>query len=283
VPVWKALVLGLTQGLSEFLPISSSGHLILVPWLFHWTDVLQDASANKTFDVALHMGTLAAVIVYFRRDIVRLLGSALTSLRHRRIDGPDERLVWLVLLATIPAALAGALGESFFEDKAGQPWVIAIALGAFGLVMLAADRLQRLDRRITDLTFRDAAAVGVAQALALVPGVSRSGVTITTGVALRQTRETAARFSFLLSIPVIGGAGLYKGLKLLSDGAGSISAASFIVGIAASAVSGFFAVAALLRFLERRSLVPFVVYRLVMAAFVLTLIVTGVRGATLPG
>lgn len=254
-----------------------------MPWLLGWTQVLEDPAVNKTFDVALHIGTLAAVVVYFAPDLWRLLGALGSSIRHRRIESSDERLVWLLLAATVPAALLGVAFESFFERKAGQPWVIAIALAVFGLVMAVIDRLKGR-RELDDLRGRDALVVGAAQAGALVPGVSRSGITITAAVALGLTRETAARFSFLLSIPVIAGAGAFKGLKLVKDGFPSqIGPGSFALGIVASALSGFLAVAVLLRYLRRGSLTPFVIYRLVVGAGVLLVIATGFRHATLPG
>ena len=262
----QALILGVTQGLTEFIPVSSSGHLILVPWALGWTAMLRDADVTKTFDVALHMGTLLAVVVYFAPDLWRL--------RRQR------RLLVLLLVATVPAGLFGVLLEDLFE-RATQPWVIAVALTAFGAVMLVADRRARKEREIDDLEMTDAVVVGAAQALALVPGVSRSGVTISAGIALRQSRETAARFSFLLSIPVITGAGLKKGVDLVSHGFPStIGPGAFAIGIAASAVSGFAAVALMLSYLKRGSLTVFVAYRWLAAAVVLALIISGARPAT---
>ena len=277
-------MLGLTQGLTEFLPISSSGHLVLVPWAAGWSSVLADPSTKKAFDVALHMGTLAAVVVVLWPDVRRLVVALLTSIGRRRVASADARLAWLIVLATIPAAVAGAVFEDFVEREASQPWVIGLTLAVFGLVMLVADRGARGRRGVDDLRWRDAVVVGLAQAAALIPGVSRSGATMTAGIALAQSRETAARFSFLLSIPVIAGAGLYKGVDLLRDGFPEhIGPAAFAIGIGASAASGFAAVSGLLRFLRRGSLVPFVIYRGAAAAAVLLLVVTGIRDATLPG
>ena len=222
--------------------------------------------------------------IYFAGDVARLVRAAVSSLRGRRIETDEQRLAWLVAVATVPAAVLGIGLEGFFETTASQPWVIAIALALFGAVMLAVDRRPEHGRGLSDLRVRDAVTVGLAQAAALVPGVSRSGATITAGRALRQSRETAARFSFLLSIPVIAGAGVAKGYDLLSEGVPAlIGAREFAIGIAASGVSGFAAVVGLLRLLQRRSLVGFVVYRFFVGAVVLAVIAAGIRRATLPG
>lgn len=251
-----------------------------MPWALGWDLALGDASVKKTFDVALHMGTLAAVVVFFAPELARLAAAAARSIRRRSLAAADARLAWLVVVATLPAAVLGAAFESFFE-KAGQPWLIAIALAVFGLVMLVADRRPG-PRLLEDLQLRDALAVGFAQALALVPGVSRSGATITAGVALSQTRATAARFSFLLSVPVIAGAGAYKGIDLLGHGfPPAIGPGAFAIGIAASAASGFVAVSGLIRMLQRTSLTSFVAYRILAALTALALIATPSRGATL--
>jgi undecaprenyl-diphosphatase len=280
--VLQAIVLGIVQGLTEFAPVSSSGHLILVPWAAHW-GILHREHLNKTFDVALHVGTFVGAVAYFWRDIVRYFGAWLRSIARRSIASVDERVGWFLVIGTIPGALAGALGEDLIESKLGQPWLIAVMLAVFGLLLYVVDRKAKQNRDIHSLRFADVAVIGIAQALALQPGVSRSGVTITAARARGLNRESAARFSFLLALPIIGGAGLFKGLKLLT-GSEHIPpgfAAPFVWGMVASGVSGFLVIWALLSYLRRRSFAPFVFYRLAAAAFVLTLIATGVRSATI--
>jgi undecaprenyl-diphosphatase len=275
-------VLGIVQGLTEFAPVSSSGHLILVPWLFHWS-ILTNESLNKTFDVALHMGTFAGAVAYFWRDIAKYLAAWVRSIRRRSVASTDERLAWCLVIGTIPGALAGALFENVIEEKLGQPWLIAVMLVAFGVVLYAVDRRTRQTREVRDLRLGGAVFIGLAQAAALQPGVSRSGVTITAGRALGLNRESAARFSFLLSLPIIGGAGTYKGLKLLT-GAEHIPAGfggAFLWGVIASAVSGFLVIWGLLSYLRRHDFAPFVLYRLAAAGLVFTIIATGVRSATI--
>jgi undecaprenyl-diphosphatase len=277
---WQALVLGVVQGATELLPISSSGHLILVPWLADWRYLETHESFNKTFDVALHLGTLAAVAAYFRADIVRYVTAWLGSLRRRTIAGPDERIAWTVFAATIPAGLAGALGESVIEEKLGEPWQIAILLAVFGIVLWLADRLPQR-RSLEGLGVRAGLAVGVAQVLALVPGVSRSGVTITAGRLAQLDRDAAARFSFLLAVPVILGAVLYKGAKdVVLDPLPAGSVGPFVVGTLAAAAVGLVVIDLLLGYVRRHDYSPFVVYRLAVAAFVLILIAAGARDAT---
>ena len=214
---WQALVLGTVQGITEFLPISSSGHLILVPWLFNWHYLGDHPSFNKTFDVSLHLGTLIAVVVYFHSELWILLKAWAGSLRRRSISTPDERLGWFILVATIPAALAGALGESFFERELGQPWQIAIFMAAGALLLGFADRTA-VTRKMEQLGLGTAFAVGVAQVLALMPGVSRSGITISAGRFLGLSRDDAAKFSFYLYTPIVGGAVLYKSVRDLRHG-----------------------------------------------------------------
>jgi undecaprenyl-diphosphatase len=276
---WQALALGLVQGLTELLPISSSGHLILVPWVADWRYLQADDDFNQTFDVALHLGTLVAVAVYFRRDVALLVSAGLRSLRRRRADEPSERVAWYIVVATIPAAITGALGDEFIVERLGEPWQIAILLAVFAAVLWIADR-SRAERRIGDLTLRDAMTIGVAQALALAPGVSRSGVTISAARFLRLDRDSAARFSFLLLLPATLGAVVWKGITdiLLADLPPG-STGPFVVGTIAAAVSGLFAIWALLGYVRRRTYTVFVVYRLIAAVVVLLLIATGVRSA----
>jgi undecaprenyl-diphosphatase len=277
---WQALVLGLVQGATELLPISSSGHLILVPWLFDWTYLEQHDEFNQTFDVALHMGTLVAVVAYFRHDIVRLLVAFVGSVRRRRIATPDERIAWFIAAATVPAGIVGFLGESAIADHLGEPWQIAIFLAVFGVLLWIADRGPQT-RHLDDLTLGRSFAVGLAQTLALAPGVSRSGITITAGRFLGLDRDSAARFSFLLLVPITLAAVLFKGVNDVVLGnlpAGWVG--PFLVGTVASAVSGVLAIRLLLGYVRRHDYTVFVIYRLIAAAVILLLIATGVRSAT---
>ncbi len=277
---WQAFVLGIVQGLTELLPISSSGHLILVPWLADWRYLEENPDFNKTFDVALHLGTLIAVVAYFRRDLVQLLAAWFRSVRAREIGDTDQHVAWLVVVATIPAVFVGAVGAGFIEDHLGEPWQIAILLALFGIVLWLADRTPER-RDMSRLSFREGLGIGLAQALALMPGVSRSGVTISAARFLGLDRESAARFSFLLLVPVTLGAVVYKGVTdvLLADlppGSGG----PFLVGTLAAAASGLIAIDVLLGYVRRHDYTLFVVYRLAVAALVFGLILTGVRDAT---
>jgi undecaprenyl-diphosphatase len=264
---------------TEFAPISSSGHLIIVPWLFGWT-ILRNPELNKTFDVALHIGTLIGALLYFRHDVVRYLAAWVRSIRRRSIASLDERLAWALVMGTIPGALVGALFENVIEDTLGQPWLIAVMLIAFGVILVWVDRAAPICRGIADLSVRDGVVLGVAQALALQPGVSRSGVTITAGRALGLDRESAARFSFLLSLPIIAGAGIFKSIDVGSSGLPPGLAWPFMWGILASAASGFLAIAFLLAYLRRHSFVVFLVYRVAVALVVFAVIAAGVRPAS---
>ena len=273
----QAIILGIVQGLTEFLPISSSGHLIIIPWLFNWHFLLDNPDLNKTFDVALHLGTFAAVVVYFWREIGRLLSAWVRSMSRRSLAEPEARLAWLLVVSTIPAAILGVALESFVEERLGKPWIIAIMMIVFALIMYAVDHLARLDRDLEALTWSDAILVGIAQAFALCPGVSRSGITMMTGMALRLDRESAARYSFLLSIPVIGGAAAYKALEIARSGLPAGTTTPFAVGIASAAVSGFAAIWFVLAYLKRNNFNLFVIYRIVVGVAILILIVSGVR------
>jgi undecaprenyl-diphosphatase len=263
--------------LSEFLPISSSGHLIIVPELFGWTELTSNDSLNKTFDVALHVGTLIAVLAYFRREVWSYVVAAWHSLRTRSITTVDERLAWLLLLTAIPGAVVGALFTSVIEDNLGDPILIGINMILFGLVLQWADGLAGA-RPTEEFHRRDAVLMGVAQALALAPGVSRSGATISMGRWLRFDRASAAKLSFLMSIPITGGAALYKGAEMfreggIPDGFGG----AFFWGIIASMVSGFLAIALLLRYVRTHSFLPFVIYRVVLGVAVIIVFATGIR------
>jgi undecaprenyl-diphosphatase len=275
--VLHAIILGIVQGLSEFLPISSSGHLILVPELFGWTELTSNDSLNKTFDVALHLGTLIAVLAYFRRDVWSYIVAAWHSLRTRSVTTVDERIAWLLLISAIPGAIIGALFTSVIEDNLGDPILIGINLILFALVLQWADGLSGV-RPTQDFQRRDAVLMGVAQALALAPGVSRSGATISASRWLRFDRASAAKLSFLMSIPITGGAVLYKGAQMFRDGGiPSGFGGAFFWGIVASMVSGFLAIAFLLRYVRTHSFLPFVIYRIVVGVAVIVIFATGIR------
>jgi undecaprenyl-diphosphatase len=271
-----AIVLGIVQGLSEFLPISSSGHLLFVPDLLGWDDFNGNESLEKAFDVALHLGTLVAALWYFRRDLGRYLMAALHSIRVRAIDSVDARLAWLLLLSAIPGAIVGALLASTIEEELGDPILIGINLIVFGLVLEWADRALS-KRAADDFHARDATVMGIAQALALAPGVSRSGVTISAGRWLRFDRVAATRLSFLMSIPIIGGAALYKGVELAGDGIPRGFGNAFFWGTVAAAVSGWIAIAFLLRFVQTHTFRPFVIYRIVVGTALIIVFATGLR------
>jgi undecaprenyl-diphosphatase len=279
VTILQAIILGLTQGASEYAPISSSGHLILVPWAFGW-ETLGGADLKKTFDVALHMGTLLGALIYFRHEIVRYTKAWWGSMRTRSISTVDQKLAWALIVGTIPGVIVGALLESFIEESLSQPWLVTIQLAVFGVVMYLVDRAMRIDRGFDTIGVRTGWFLGGAQALALSPGVSRSGITMTAARAIGLDREGAARFSFMLSLPVIAGAGLYKSLDLIQSGFQGYEA-QFFWGFVSSAISGFVVIWFLLRYLRNHSFAIFMWYRLGVAAICTLLIVTGVRSATI--
>ena len=280
LPNGQAFVLGVVQGLTELLPISSSGHLILVPWASDWTYLKENDRFNQTFDVALHLGTLVAVAAYFWGDVIRLLRAFAGSIGRRRIESSDERIAWFVLVATIPAGVAGLLGENAIADNLGEPWQIAILLAAGAALLWWADR-SRQERAMGDLGLRQAVLMGLAQALALAPGVSRSGITITAGRFMRLDRDSAARFSFLLLLPTVLGALVLKGVGdvLLGD-LPSGWQGPFLVGTLAALGSGLLAIEWLLGYVRRHTYDVFVLYRLIAAGIVALVILSGVREAT---
>jgi len=276
----QAFVLGVVQGLTELLPISSSGHLILVPWASDWTYLEENDRFNQTFDVALHLGTLVAVGAYFWGDVVRLVRAFFRSLGRRHIETPDERIAWFVLVATIPAGVIGLAGEDVIADTLGEPWQIAVLLAAGAALLWWADRFPQ-ERAMGDLGLRHAIAMGFAQALALAPGVSRSGITITAGRLMRLDRDGAARISFLLLLPTVLGAVLLKGVGdvLLGDLPNGWEG-PFLVGTLAALGSGLLAIDWLLGYVRRHTYGVFVLYRLVLAAVVVLAIVAGARSST---
>jgi undecaprenyl-diphosphatase len=276
VPIVHAIVLGLVQGLSEFLPISSSGHLLLVPWLFGWDD-FDDAATEKAFDVALHIGTLVAAIVYFRHDLARYIAAGVRLVLRKEPRGSaDGRVAWLLLLATVPAALVGAVFENSIDSHLGTPTIIAVSLIIGGLLLGLADRVPGT-HGIDDFHVRDALTVGAAQALALNPGTSRSGITMTAGRFRRFSRDAAARISFLMMVPVTAGAVAVKLAGVASDGLDPELRVPMIVGIITSGISGWFAVWGLLRLVRTRSFLPFVIYRVALGLFVLVVVAAGWR------
>ena len=276
--ILQAIVLGLVQGATEFAPVSSSGHLILVPWMFGW-GAIGDADLQKSFDVALHMGTLLGALIYFRHDVARYACAWFRSIVARQMSTPDARIAWALFVGTIPGAIAGALFENVIQEKLGAPLLIALMLVAFALLLVIVDRRARSDRPFDSIGPKEGLLLGTAQALALQPGVSRSGVTITAARAMGLDRESAARFSFLLSLPIIAGAGAYKAVDLAQTGLQG-HAAEFVAGMVASAISGFVVIWGVLRYLKRHDFMIFLWYRVAVAVVVLVLILANIRDAT---
>lgn len=274
--ILHAIVLGIVQGLTEFLPISSSGHLELVPWLFGWED-FADPQVGLAFDTALHLGTLVGVIAYLRRELVPYVrNGVLTMVSPKRADKRVGLQAWLFVASAVPAGLVGVI----FEDDIavlGEPAWIAVSLIGFGLVLWWADRL-RGSRPSGDFTFVDSMLIGLAQVLALNPGTSRSGITITMARMRGFDRDAAAHVSFLMSIPVIGGAVVFQIASLVSDGIPDGLLAPMIVGIIAAAISGWCAIWGMMRLLRFRSFGPFVTYRVLVGVAVLGLVAAGFRG-----
>jgi undecaprenyl-diphosphatase len=259
--------------------VSSSGHLILIPWLFEWP-ILEDADLNKTFDVALHIGTLVGALVYFRHDVAQYGMAAVRSVRARAIEDVDQRVAWALVVGTIPGVILGAALEGVIQDQLGQPWLIATMLAVFGVVLYVVDQVASTRRTLEDLGVSHGWWLGLAQAVALQPGVSRSGVTITAARGMSFDRQSAARFSFLLSLPVIAGAGIYKGLDVVREGIPAGLEGPFVAGMIASAISGFAVIAFLLEYLRRSDFSVFVWYRLAVAAVCFAVIAAGVRDPT---
>ncbi len=282
VLIFQSIVLGVLQGLTEFLPISSSAHLIIVPWLLGWDNAV---ITSLPFDVALHLGTLVSVLAYFWQDWGRLLRAGVASVATRKIGAdPDRRLAWLIVIGCIPGAVIGALAESKVEEIFHSPnaplafsalVAMALIIAALGFFLFLAERVAKHTRAMEQLNFWDAVIIGAAQALAIFPGVSRSGATITAGLFLGLKRDAAARFSFLLSAPIIAGAGLKSLYKVYQEsqrgafGAGDLFL--YLVGFASAALAGFLTIRFLLKYLERNSTDIFVYYRWAMAAAIIAL------------
>ena len=271
----QALVMGIVQGLTEFLPVSSSGHLIIVPWVFGWDDAFITSLA---FSVMLHLGTLIALLIYFRADWLRLIPAGLATIRDRSFRGDaDRKLAWLLVAATVPAATVGFLFNDFFETQVRQIGLVVVTLVIGGVILWIADRVGDRTKAVGDLTFPIAAGIGAAQALALIPGISRSGVSISAGRFAGLDREAAARFAFLMATPITAGAVLFEGRKLVTGEAGvDVAIAPLLVGLVSSLVAGLLAIRFMLSYLRTRSLSIFVWYRFALAAVVIVLLV--VRG-----
>jgi undecaprenyl-diphosphatase len=266
----EAIFLGTVQGLTEFLPVSSSGHLLLGQYFLG----LDQARFGLSFDVAMHLGTLVAVVVFFWRDLVRMAFAFLNSLLTWSLPAdPDGRLAYLVLASTVPAALIGYFLEDLFETVVRSPWVVVFNLVLVGVLFIIGEAVGRRARTASKLTFREALGIGLAQAVALVPGVSRSGATITLGLFLGLRREEAARFSFLMSVPIIAGAGALQMSEVVSEGMGVHDALLFVVGFVSSAVVGYLAIRFFLRFVVDHSLRAFAYYRFGLAAVVAALLI----------
>jgi undecaprenyl-diphosphatase len=277
--VFQAILIGIIQGLTEFIPISSSAHLELTPWIAGWE---QDGLIGSlAFDVFLHLGTLTALLGYFWRDWLRLAGAFVASIAERRIgEDPDRRLAWLLAVATIPAAVIGFLGEDLIDEVlhgGSDPVRLAIAgfLVVGALALLAADRLGSRSRDLQHVGMPAALTIGFSQALALLPGISRSGATITAGLAMGLTREAAARFSFLLATPITLGAGLYGSRNLLTETHSGTEWLAIGGGFVAAAAAGMLAIGFLLAWLRTRSVAVFSIYRLAFAALVVVLVFAG--------
>ncbi|MDF2702325.1 MAG: Undecaprenyl-diphosphatase [Rubrobacteraceae bacterium] len=272
----QAILLGVVQGLTEFLPVSSSGHLLLGQYFLG----LDQDRFGLPFDVALHLGTLVAVVIYFWRDLLRMAGAFVRSLSPggRDLADPDQRLAYLILASTIPAALIGFFLEGFFEEAVRSPWVVVFNLVLVGVLFIVGEAVGSKTRRADKLRFVEAVGIGLAQAAALVPGVSRSGATITLGLFLGLRREEAARFSFLMSVPIIAGAGSLQLAEVAAEGMNRSQAAMFVAGFVSSAVVGYLAIRFFLRFVVHHSLRAFSYYRFGLAAVVAVLLLLGVGG-----
>ncbi len=274
--ILHAIVLGLVQGLTEFLPVSSSGHLILTPWLFGWND-LNDVAIERAFDASLHLGTLIAVLFYLHADLVPYVREGVkVVVSPKRANMVVGRRAWLFVLSAVPAGIVGAVAEDWIVEKLGTPALIAISLMVFGVVLVWADR-QHGTRNIDSFTTRDALLIGAAQVLALNPGTSRSGITITAARKFGYSRDAAARISFLMSVPVIGGAVLLKMTKLATDGIPDGLMLPMMVGIVTAGVSGWLAMWGMIRLLRTRSFTPFVLYRFAVGIGVLSILATSFR------
>lgn len=277
--IFQAIILGLIQGVTEFIPISSSGHLVVTKYFLNWHEL-----GGKTFDLALHFGTLFALIIYFWADIIKyakailpynpspLAGEGMSdealakSGREREQKDTDRKLVWLLLLSALPGFIFGGLFENYLEAKMGHPLMVAFNLAFFGVILYAADHYGKKERHLEEVNWKDALVIGLSQAIALAPGVSRSGITMTAGIFRKLTRETSARFSFLMLVPIILGAVMYKTLKVaMHHELSQIFSLTYLAGIMAAFVSGYVCIAFLLNYLRKRNFDVFVIYRIVLS------------------
>ena len=278
--ILHAIVLGIVQGLTEFLPISSSGHLEIVPWLFNWNDYDSQATA-KAFDTALHLGTLGAVFIYLRRELVVYLRSGLQVAFRRQSTSPViGKQAWFLVASAIPAGVVGIIFEDSITEKLGTPNLIAVSLVVFGLLLVWADRratAAQSSRDVANLSLRDALIIGTAQVFALNPGTSRSGITITAARLSGFSRDAAARLSFLMSVPIIGGAVVFKLAQLWRDGIPEGLAVPMLVGIVSAGISGWIAMWSMIRLVRTKSFSLYVVYRVAFGAAILLLVATNFR------
>jgi undecaprenyl-diphosphatase len=263
---FQAFLLGILQGVTEFLPISSSAHLILIPWLFRWNNPLID---SLTFDVALHAGTLLAILGYFRKDWMILIQGFFRIMIRQRVEGFDERLILYIILATVPAVIAGLGFQKMIEGSFRSAALIIWPLIAVSFLMIYAEKQRNSSQPLERLNLKDSLMIGFAQALALLPGISRSGITITTGLLRGYGREAATRFSFLLSTPVIAGATILQLRHLLSADMTLSEWSAFFIGFAAATLSGYLSITFLIRYLRRHTLNVFAAYRLLFAAVII--------------
>lgn len=256
--LWQAIILGIVQGITEFLPISSSAHLILMPSLTGWSD------QGVGFDLSVHVGTLLAVILYFRRDVTTLLVDGIQSLVTRKTVG-ESKLSWMIVIATIPACVAGVFLLDYIDTVLRTVWIIIATTVIYAVLLAAADYWGRGQRKLQDIGLKDAIIVGVAQALALIPGTSRSGATMTAGLFMGLNRETASKFSFFMAIPITLAAALLKLLSIWSDGI-QVDWGGFLIGGVASFITAITAIHFFLKWLSTVGMWPYVIYRLVLAA-----------------
>ncbi|MCI0418298.1 MAG: undecaprenyl-diphosphatase UppP [Acidobacteria bacterium] len=260
----QAIVLGAVQGATEFLPISSSAHLILAPWLMGWPD------QGLTFDVVLHAGTLIAILSFFWKDWFQMVAGVFQRDRHNR--SPQPAMLWLIICGTVPAAIVGFLAEKTIETTLRSPFILSITLIGVALLLWLAERIVQLNKDLSQVSLTDALSIGGAQALALVPGTSRSGITIATGLFRGLTREAAARFSFLLSAPITGGSVLKRLLDLQQAGIAEAERIPMLFGFLSSLIVGYLTIKFLMRYLQRNTLQVFIVYRIVLGVVILLLI-----------
>ena len=279
--ILHAIVLGIVQGLTEFLPISSSGHLVIVPWLFGWNDFENMATTARAFDTALHLGTLVAVLIYLRKDLIIYISHGSQLIFNRKQPATQAgRRAWLLVLSAVPAGIVGAAFEDKITEKLGSPALISVSLIIFGVVLIWADRratAKNYSQTVDTFTMRNALVIGAAQVLALNPGTSRSGITITAARLSGFSRDAAARLSFLMSVPIISGAVIFKLAKLVHDGIPDGLLTPMLVGIVVAGISGWLAMWSMIRLVRTKTFAPYVVYRCLIGAGVLIAVASSWR------